>query len=115
MYFSEWGIKINNTESLVYAINLINLHNSSFTDPSKRIIAYSVFDYDGNIYMTVGNGGNSLLSTAFLSTNNDGLEIYYPLKKPSWWNNEFGKEYLWSPDRSLPDCSLFPSSDIFDL
>lgn len=115
MFFSEWGVMVNNEDALNYAINLITLHNSSYTEPLKRLVAYSVFDFEGNLYMIIGNGGNPTLSSAFLLANNDGLQIFYPAKKPVWWGREAEREYLWNPDRSLPDCPDFPTADIFNL
>ncbi len=114
MYFSEWGMTINNVELLDYTISLITLHNSSFIDSSKRLVVYSVFDYGGSFYMVIGNGGDSTLTSAFFAANNNGVVIHYPLKKPTWWNKESEREYLWNPDRSSPDCPDFPSHDIYD-
>lgn len=114
MYFSEWGIIINDANSLEYAINLVNLHNTSFLDPSKRIVVYSVFCNQDNVYMMIGNGGDPTLTSAFFAANNDRLIIHYPLKKPAWWDNESEREYIWNPDRTSPDCPHFPNStDIF--
>jgi hypothetical protein len=114
MYFSEWGIRIDSDQSLYRCIDLINLHNSSFRDASKFLIAYTVFDYEGVLYITLGNGGDPMLSNAFLAANNNGLEIYYSWNRPFWWNNESVKEIVWESDRSLPDNPEFPSIDIFD-
>lgn len=123
MYFSEWGIVVNDVSSLNYAINLITLHNSSFSDTSKRLIAYSVFDFNDNLYMVVGNGGDPTLTSTFFSVNNDELTMYYPEpcqithKKPEWWYKETGKEYLWNPEteQRSPDCPDYPPTSIFDL